>query len=168
MVTTNNEELALKAKSYKNLCYGKVNKFLHEDIGFNYRLPNISAAMGYGQLQQINEIFKQKERIYNRYSANLDNVKGLHIPKIENYTTKFIMWVFNVYLDENFKITRDGLTKILKEENIDTRDAFVPINKQKPIQELFGVDVNSCPNANYIGNTLSPYLEITLKMMRLI
>ena len=121
--------------------------------------------MGYGQLQQINEIFKQRKFITD--IANLDNVKGLHIPKIENYTTKFIMW--NVYLDEDFKITRDGLTKILKEENIDTRDAFVPINKQKPIQELFGVDVNSCPNANYImENGFISHLEITLKMMRLI
>ena len=150
MVTTNNKELASKAKSYKNLCYGKVNKFLHEDVGFNYRLPNISAAMGYGQLQQINSIFEQKERIYKRYSLNLANVVGLNIPKIEDHTSKFIMWVFNVYLDENFKIGRDSLTQLLRENNIDTRDAFVPINKQKPIQELFQVDENSCPNANYI------------------
>ena len=70
MVTTNSEELANKARGFKNLCYGKKNKFMHEDIGFNYRLPNVSAAMGLGQFNQISEIFKQK-RIDSRYRKNL-------------------------------------------------------------------------------------------------
>ena len=78
--------------------------------------------MGYGQLQQINSIFEQKERIYKRYSLNLANVVGLNIPKIEDHTSKFIMWVFNVYLDENFKIGRDSLTQLLREnKNISSR-----------------------------------------------
>ena len=49
------------------------------------------------------------------------------------------MWVFNVYLDENFKIGRDSLTQLLRENNIDTRDAFVPINKQKPIMQTIEI-----------------------------
>lgn len=150
MVVTNNTTLAEKAKSFKNLCYGKINKFQHDDIGFNYRLPNISAAMGYAQLENINEIISQKNRIYNRYKKNLKNIEGLNIPKIEEYNSNFIMWVFNLYLDNNFKISRNELTRVLKENNIDTRDAFVPMNKQKPIQTLYNIDENSCPNANYI------------------
>ena len=150
MVVTNNTSLAEKARSFKNLCYGKVNKFLHDDIGFNYRLPNISAAMGYAQLENINEIFSQKERIYKRYKEKLKNIDGLNIPKIEEYNSNFIMWVFNLYLDDKFKISRDELTKALGENNIETRHAFVPINKQKPIQTLFNIEEDSCPNANYV------------------
>ena len=112
------------------------NKFMHEDIGFNYRLPNVSAAMGLGQFNQISEIFKQKERIDSRYRKNLKDVKGLNIPTIDKNTNKYIMWVFNLYLDENFGISRDDLTKKLKEINIDTRDAFVPINMQKILQKI--------------------------------
>ena len=67
MVVTNSKELAEKAKSLKNLAYGKVDKFVHEDIGFNYRLPNISAAIGLGQFNQIDKIFSEKKRIYERY-----------------------------------------------------------------------------------------------------
>ena len=79
---------------------------MHEDVGFNYRLPNVSAAMGLGQFNQISEIFEQKKRIDERYKKNLKNVKGLNIPKIDPSTTKYIMWVFNLYLDENFGVSK--------------------------------------------------------------
>ena len=74
------------------------------------------------------------------------------------------MWVFNVYLDNNFKMGRDELVKKLKDLNIDTRDAFVPINKQKILQKSYNINDSDCPNANYImengfylpsGNTLT-------------
>jgi perosamine synthetase len=100
MVTTNSPELAEKAKSLKNLAYGKVNKFIHDDIGFNYRLPNISAALGLGQFENISNVFKEKERIYKRYKFNLQNIKGINIPVVREWATKYIMWVFNIYLDE--------------------------------------------------------------------
>ena len=60
MVVTNSSEIGEKAKSLKNLSYGKINKFMHDDIGFNYRLPNISAALGLGQFENIQNVFKEK------------------------------------------------------------------------------------------------------------
>jgi len=165
MVVTNSPEIAEKAKSLKNLSYGKINKFMHEDIGFNYRLPNISAALGLGQFENIQSVFKEKERIYKRYKKNLENVLGINIPEVREWATKYIMWVFNIYLDSNFPITRDELTKKLKEKNIDTRDAFVPINQQKFLIDKYKLFKESdCPNANYImdnglylpsGNTIT-------------
>jgi len=165
MIVTNSKELAEKARSLKNLSYGKIKRFVHDDIGFNYRLPNISAALGLGQFSQKDKIFLEKKRIYDRYKKNLENVKGINIPEVRDWVTKYIMWVFNIYLDKNFPITRDELTKKLKEKNIDTRDAFVPINQQKILinkYKLFKED--DCPNANYImenglylpsGNTIT-------------
>ena len=75
------------------------------------------------------------------------------------------MWVFNIYLDDKFPISRDKLTAMLKEKNIDTRDAFVPINKQKILIDKYKLfKEEDCPNANYImengfylpsGNTIT-------------
>ena len=65
--------ISAKAKSLKNLSYGKINRFMHEDIGFNYRLPNISAAIGLGQFLQKEKIFDEKKRIYTRYKKNLNS-----------------------------------------------------------------------------------------------
>ena len=165
MVVTNSKELAEKAKSLKNLSYGKVNKFLHDDIGFNYRLPNISAAIGLGQFSNIDKIFLEKKRIYDRYKKNLENVKGVKIPIVKKWATRYIMWVFNIYLDNNFPISRDELVKKLQEKNIETRNAFVPINKQTVLIKKYGLfKEDDCPNANYImdngfylpsGNTIT-------------
>jgi len=151
MVVTNSKELAEKARSLKNLSFGEVNKFMHTDIGFNYRMPNISAALGLGQFAQINKIFSEKKRIYNRYKKNLNNVKGVRIPLIKEWATRYIMWVFNIYLDNNFPLTRDQLVKQLEKKNIETRNAFVPINKQKILIKKYGLfKEEDCPNANYI------------------
>ena len=151
MVVTNSKELAEKARSLKNLSYGKVNRFMHDDVGFNYRLPNISAALGLGQFFQKDKIFSEKKRIYDRYKKNLEKVKGVKIPLVREWVTRYIMWVFNIYLDKNFPITRDQLVKMLREKNIETRNAFVPINKQKVLIKKYGLfKEEDCPNANYI------------------
>jgi perosamine synthetase len=153
MVVTNSKELAEKAKSLKNLSYGKVNKFVHDDVGFNYRLPNISAAIGLAQFKNIDKIFSEKERIYLRYKKNLQNIKGLKIPSIRDWVTKYIMWVFNIYLDNSFPVKRDELVEKLKEKNIETRNAFVPINQQIVLINKYGLfKEDDCPNANYIMN----------------
>ena len=60
------------------------------------------------------------------------------------------MWVFNIYLDSKFKISRNDLVKFLSSNLIDTRNAFVPINYQKCIIEKYNIKKNDCPNANYI------------------
>ena len=164
MITTNSPDLAKKASELKNLCYGKPNKFMHTDIGFQFRLSNVSAAMGLGQLSQIQEIFAKKKEIDERYKKNFSGIKGLNIPEIGEHTNKFIMWVFNLYLDKDFRISRDDLMTKLSEQNIETREAFVPVNMQKVLQKKYDLLASDCPNANYImengfyipcGNTIT-------------
>lgn len=165
MIVTKSRELYQKAIKLKNLAYGKKNKFQHELIGFNYRMPNVSAAIGLGQLESINEIFKQKKRIYSRYKSNLKEIEGINFPKIEKWNTKFIMWVLNIYLDKKFPFTRDQLVKKLLKYKIETREAFVPANQQKTlIKKYKSFKKFKCPEADYImrnglylpsGNTIS-------------
>lgn len=150
ILVTNSKKIFLRARSLKNLAYGKINRFMHDDIGFNYRMPNISAALGIGQLENINKIFLQKKRIYNRYKKNLQNIKGIRIPQIKPWA-KYVMWVFNLSLDSQFPISRDRLVKILNKKNIETRNAFVPINMQKVLLKKHKlIKKSDCPNANYI------------------
>ena len=60
------------------------------------------------------------------------------------------MWVFNIYLDNQFKITRDKLVEYLQSNNIETRNAFVPINMQKILFKKYSIQAEDCPNANYV------------------
>ena len=151
MIITNSKKLYKKAKELKNLGYGKKNKFQHDYIGFNYRMPNISASIGLGQLENINRVFKQKQRIYNRYKINLINTPGIDLPKIEKWTSKYVMWAFNICVNSNFPLNRDQLQKKLLKYRIETRNAFVPANKQKTlIQKFDSYGKIKCPNADYI------------------
>lgn len=153
IVTTNSKEIYEKAKSLKNLAYGKINKFIHEDIGFNYRLPNISAAIGLAQLENIDKILVEKKRIYERYCNNLKHINGLDIPKIKPYA-KYIMWVFNLSVNKDFSFSRDELAKKLAEKNIETRPCFTPINFQDHLIKKYNkFKKNDCPNANYLMDT---------------
>ena len=156
MVCTNNRYSFSKARKMKNLFYGKNNRFMHEDVGYNYRLPNISAAIGLAQLEKFETIVAQKQRIYKRYKSNLENLKLFKIPKIRDYTSKFVMWVFNLELNTDFckidlKIIQNKLDKI----GIETRPAFVPINEQKVIKKIFPKKIikNSCPHASKLMKT---------------
>ena len=145
MITTNSKKLAKKAKSLKNLCYGESKRFMHTDIGFQFRLPNISAAMGLAQLSQIESILKTKKKIDERYKKNLNGIKGLNIPKISNHTNKYIMWVFNLFIDEKFGISRDKLCDQLRKKKIETREAFVPINMQKVLKKNLVIKIMNVP-----------------------
>jgi|TARA_B110000967_G_scaffold175514_1_gene188315 perosamine synthetase len=151
MVVTNSKAIAEKAKSLKNMSYGKENKFIHDDIGFNYRMPNINAAIGLGQFRSIEKIFIEKDRIYKRYKKNLKDIKGVKIPEVRDWASKYIMWIFNMYLDNLYPLSRDELVKKLAEKNIETRNAFVPMNKQMTLVNKYNLyKEEECPNANYI------------------
>ena len=62
MILTNDKKLYSKCASLRNLCFGSKNRFDHDDIGWNYRMTNLQAAMGCGQLNNISKILKRKER----------------------------------------------------------------------------------------------------------
>ena len=62
MVLTDNKKFYDKITSYKNLCFGKLNRYNHDDIGWNYRFTNLQASLGISQLKRINKILKRKKR----------------------------------------------------------------------------------------------------------
>jgi perosamine synthetase len=149
MVVTNSADLADKVRDYGNFCYGKEQKFMHEGIGYNYRLSNINAAIGVGQLQRIDSILARKQYIYRRYKGNLEGAPGLCLPKIRPWA-KSVMWMFNAHVEPPYRLTRDELRQALKEKGIETREAFVPLNRQKIFIEKGWVREDACPVANYI------------------
>ena len=87
MICTNIKKYYEKSKSLRNLSFSKsyFNRFNHDDIGWNYRLSNLQAALGYGQLENINWILKRKREIGNLYYKKLKDNKKILLQK--NKTT---------------------------------------------------------------------------------
>ncbi len=153
MILTNNRKLYLKCKSLRNLCFGiGNNRFNHDDIGWNYRLTNIQAAIGCGQLKNINWVIKRKREIGNIYDSLLKHNNSIIIPKRSNVFSKNIFWVYGIILKKKLRVKRDKITKMLAKKNIQTRNFFHPMHKQKIFDKMhiFSKKENY-PNAEYLS-----------------
>ena len=100
MIVTNKKDIYEKCKSLRNLSFSKsyFDRYNHDDIGWNYRFTNIQAAIGLGQLQNINWIVKRKREIGKRYIDKLRNNKNIIIQKRKNNYSENIFWVFGIRL----------------------------------------------------------------------
>jgi perosamine synthetase len=134
MVLTNDKKLYKKIESFKNLCFGKINRYNHEDIGWNYRFTNLQAALGVSQLKRINSIIKKKKVIGKLYYKHLKDNKNIYIQSPKFKEMENIYWVVGVViLKKNF--TADYVKEKLFKFGIDTRSFFWPMNKQKIVKK---------------------------------
>jgi len=152
MAVTNSGVLAERLRDFGNFCYGKKQKFQHENVGFNYRLPNVSAAMGLGQFRRIGTILARKREIRDMYNERLRGVPGLRLP-VERPWAKSVLWMFNASLDRELGISLVYFMAGMERHSIEVREAFVPINRQKVFLERGWVREDECPVANEISDT---------------
>ena len=137
MILTNNKKLYSKCKSLRNLCFGiGKDRFNHDDIGWNYRMTNMQAAIGCGQLKNIKWIVKRKKEIGKKYILILRKCKKIEIQVEKFKYAENIFWVFGVLLKKNIGISRDQLVNKLQQYNIQTRNFFIPMHKQKVFQKM--------------------------------
>ena len=131
MILTNEKKLYEKCKSLRNLCFGEgINRFDHDDIGWNYRMTNLQAAVGCGQLKNISWIIKRKREIGKRYISLLKKSKKIYIQPYKKKYSKNIFWVYGVLLKKGIGISRDEVVKKLMSRNIQTRNFFFPMHRQ--------------------------------------
>lgn len=152
MLTTNDAKLADKARSLKSLAFGTSNKFMHQDIGFNYRMTNLQAAIGCAQLGKIDQTIEKKRRIAHYYNENLRDIPGLQLP-VEKTYAKNVYWMYHVVLREEFGCPREMVMSKLKDYGIETREAFIPYNMQQIAIQRGWVKGDECPVANYVAKS---------------
>ena len=153
MILTDNKKIYDKCKSLRNLSFGfGTNRFNHDDIGWNYRMTNLQAALGCGQLKKINKIIKRKREIGNRYIKKLKNCNKIYVQPYKLKYAQNIFWVFGVLIKKNNKISRDNIVKKLLSYNIQTRNFFYPMHKQKIFikMKIFSKN-NKFKNAEYLA-----------------
>ena len=126
MIVTNKKDLYEKCKSLRNLSFSKsyFDRYNHDDIGWNYRMTNMQAALGCGQLKNIIKIVKRKREIGNLYYKLLKKNKHLLLQENKNSYSENIYWVFGVLLKKNSRSRRDFLMRALLKKKIDTRPFF--------------------------------------------
>jgi perosamine synthetase len=153
MIITNKKNLFLKCKSLRNLSFSNsyFDRYNHDDIGWNYRMTNLQAALGCGQIDNIKKIIKRKREIGNIYYNNLKNNKNIILQQNKNKYSNNIYWVFGILLKKNIKINRNFLMKKLLKYKIDTRPFFLSMNKQKIFNKMKMFTKDKMPNAEYLS-----------------
>lgn len=148
MIVTNDSKLAARARSLRNLAFG-TPRFVHEDVGFNYRMTNLQAAIGVGQLGRIEDVIRRKRQIANWYTERLRDVPGLMLP-VEQAYARNVFWMYCVVLEPQFDMTRDDFATQLREHGIDTRTLFCPMNHQPALLRRGAVKPIPCPVAEHL------------------
>jgi perosamine synthetase len=153
MITTNSKKLYEQSKSLRNLCFGKQDRFNHEDIGWNYRMTNLQASLGVSQLKRIKSIVSRRHKVGNEYFQKLKNNKNIYIPETKRSYAKNIYWVIAfVITNKNLKIDAKELMKMLLKYGIQTRPFFWPMHMQKVFRNKYKINIRGkYKNSEYIS-----------------
>jgi len=131
MLVTNDDALYEKAKKIWDQGRNPSKVFWIDGDGVKFKMSNIQAALGLGQLERADELIDMKRRLFSWYEDGLADVKHITLNK-EVEGARSIYWMSSLFLDESAPIDRDALMKELKARNIDTRPVF-PAISQYPI-----------------------------------
>jgi perosamine synthetase len=131
LLTTDDEQLAERARFLRDHAMSPEKRYWHPEIGYNYRMTNLQAALGVAQLELIEEFIARKRRIARTYSQLLEDVSGLVLPPEETWATS-VYWMYSVLVTEAFPLSRDELIPRLRSQGIDSRPFFHPIHTMPP------------------------------------
>ena len=143
MILSNNEVWARKAKYLTTQAKDDALEFVHNEIGYNYRLPNIQAAMGCAQMEQLNDYILTKRQIASDYVKALADVPGITLMKEAPWAFS-TFWMTTVLINEEvYGMNSRALLKCLTENGIQTRPLWQPMHQSKahPGAQAIGIEV---------------------------
>jgi perosamine synthetase len=129
MVVTNRPDLAEKARCLRNLAFQPRQRFVHDELGYNFRMTNLQAAVGLAQMERIEQILSLKIKQGEHYRRLLKDVPGLTLQSVKSYARP-VYWINGILLDEKTGLTALQMADRLQHKNIQTRPFFWPMHEQ--------------------------------------
>ncbi|HNV86974.1 MAG TPA: DegT/DnrJ/EryC1/StrS family aminotransferase, partial [Candidatus Omnitrophota bacterium] len=146
MVLTDDDRLAERSRAFRDLCHSPRKRFIHDEVGYNYRMTNIQAAIGLGELKNISRYIKRKIQIAGRYTKQLSKIPGIR-PPVTRPNVRNVFWMYGILVDsKTFGMTKDEFRSSLANRGVDTRDFFYPPHLQPAITRAYP-DTPVFPNA---------------------
>ena len=135
MVLTSDPEMAARAASYRNLCFRPEQRFYHTELGYNFRMTNLQAAVGVAQLERIDEFIRIKRRLGEYYRARLQKIKGVKL-QVEKPWAKMVYWMYCIELDAALGLDAQRVMSELGKMGIGTRPFFLGLHEQPALHDL--------------------------------
>jgi perosamine synthetase len=136
MCLTNDPELAERCRSYRNLCFQRQKRFVHEELGWNYRITNLQAALGLAQLEQLDKHVTIKRAIGNKYQTLLADTPNIQLPLKRTDYAENIYWVFGLVLNESLTLEAEEVMKQLAKKGIGCRPFFWSMHEQPVFNKM--------------------------------
>jgi perosamine synthetase len=150
VLVTDDLRLAEVARSLRNQGRGESDDWLtHVRLGYNYRLDEMSAALGVAQLERLDTLIAERDDVARRYSVALAPIDGVTLPRQAEATTRMSWFVYVVTLDA--RLSRDRVAQWLAARHVPTRPYFHPIHLQPYYRERFGDLEGSLPVTEELG-----------------
>jgi len=151
MVLTNDKALADRCRDLRNLCFDKERRYIHQELGWNFRMSNVQAAVGVAQLERIEQTIAKKRQIGHWYQLLLQGHPRLQLAPERTEYAENIYWVVGVVLDDAVAFDAVEAMARLRSKGVDSRHFFWPIHEQ-PVFRRKGWFANErCPNAERIA-----------------
>ncbi len=146
MVATNSATLARRVRHLVNQAKSGTNGYIHDRMGFNYRMSNLAAALGLGQMKRIAKLLAGKRAIAARYRKAFCNIEGLHaFPESPDIESSY--WMYSIVLDRPAR--RNAILRALGDQQIQARNFFPPLHSQPYVKSGVWVwKYGKCVKAN--------------------
>lgn len=151
MIVTDDPEVADRCRSLRNLCFQPGKRFVHEQLGWNFRMSNLQAAVGVAQLERLECFLERKRSMGKQYTELLSGIQSLQLPLPSTVFAKNIYWVFGLVLHDDVAFSAEEAMRRLKAHGIDTRPFFWPMHEQPVFTKMGLFGGESYPAAERLG-----------------
>ncbi len=150
MILTDDASLAERCRSLRNLCFGS-KRFVHQEMGWNFRMSNVQAALGVAQLERLDRFVANKRAMGALYQNKLKDISVLQLPAASTDDAENIYWVFGVVLNDEVPFDASSAMERLADRGIETRAFFWPMHEQPVFQKMRLFQGVRCPVAERLA-----------------
>jgi len=136
MVLADDDALAETCRGLRNLCFQPPRRFVHERLGWNYRMTNMQAALGVAQLERLDSFVMRKRAMGKHYTQALSSLDSVQLPLPATNYAENIYWVYGMVLNDNVPFDAAGAMQRLGKLGIGTRPFFYPMHWQPVLKEM--------------------------------
>jgi perosamine synthetase len=135
MLLVDDDELAERARRLRNLGFQPGRRFLHAELGFNFRLTNMQAALGLAQIERMDSIVARKRRMGHDYTERLSEVPGLEL-QVQQPWARGVYWMYGLVVREDTGLDAAEFARRLAARGVETRPFFLGMHEQPVLREM--------------------------------
>lgn len=150
MVLMNDKSLEERSRLLRNLAFVPHQRYYHEEMGWNFRMSNLQAAVGVAQFEKFDQFIIKKREIGQLYTSFLNEIEEIQLPLVQTAYAKNIYWVYGIVLKNNSHQVQDMMSA-LHQEGVGTRAFFYPMHQQPVFKEMGLFEGEAYPVAEFLS-----------------